>query len=88
MTHFSKSCLHGKTQNQNESFNGMIWQRIPKDVRVNAATFEMGVYDALSHFNLGNIATVNIYNHLGFNSGYYTLFALDCNNKKRREQFC
>ena len=68
---------------QDISFNGMIWQRIPKDVRVNAATFEMGVYDALSHFNLGNIATVNIYNHLGFNSGYYTLFALDCNNKKR-----
>ena len=40
-------------------------------------------YDALSRFNLGNIATVNIYNHLGFNSGYYTLFALDSNNKKR-----
>ena len=44
----------------------------------------MGVYDAFSHFNLGNTATVNIiYNHLGFNSGYYTLFALDSNNKKR-----
>ena len=42
----------------------------------------MGVYVALSHFNLGNIATVNIYNHLGFNSGYYTLFALDSNNKR------
>ena len=78
-----EKCLHGKTQNQNESFNGMIWQRIPKDIRVNAATFEMGVYDALSHFNLGNITTVNIYNHLGFNSGHYTLFALDSNNKKR-----
>ena len=23
-------CLHGKTQNQNESFNGMIWERLPK----------------------------------------------------------
>ena len=23
-------CLHGKTQNANECFNGMIWQRIPK----------------------------------------------------------
>ena len=43
-----EKCLYGKTQNQNESFNGMIWQRIPKDIRVNAATFEMGVYDALS----------------------------------------
>ena len=55
-----EKCLHGKTQNQNESFNGMIWQ----DVCVNAATFKMGVYDALSHFNLGNIETVNIYIYL------------------------
>ena len=55
-----KKCLHGKTQNQNESFNGMIWQ----DVCVNAATFEMGLHDALSPFNLGNIETVNIYNYL------------------------
>ena len=23
-------CLHGKTQNANESFNGMIWNRVPK----------------------------------------------------------
>ena len=42
-----EKCLLGKTQNQNESFNGMIWQ----DVCVNAATFKMGVHDALSHFN-------------------------------------
>lgn len=25
-----KRCLHGKTQNQNESFNNMIWTRIHK----------------------------------------------------------
>ena len=25
-----KKCLHGKTQNANESFNGIIWNRIPK----------------------------------------------------------
>lgn len=28
------NCLHGKTQNQNESLNGMVWQRIPKEVYV------------------------------------------------------
>ena len=27
-------CLDGKTQNQNESFNGMIWNRVPKEVFV------------------------------------------------------
>ena len=25
-----EKCLHGKTQNNNESFNGTIWERIPK----------------------------------------------------------
>ena len=25
-----KKCLHGTTQNRNESFNAMIWKRIPK----------------------------------------------------------
>jgi len=24
------NCLHGKTQNQNESFNSLIWERLPK----------------------------------------------------------
>lgn len=27
-------CLDGKTQNQNEASNGMIWDRAPKDVRL------------------------------------------------------
>ena len=29
---FLKKCLHGKTPNANESFNGMIWNRIPKAI--------------------------------------------------------
>ena len=28
-------CLDGKTQNQNESLNGMIWNRLPKEVLLN-----------------------------------------------------
>ncbi|GFX99379.1 uncharacterized protein TNCV_1550431 [Trichonephila clavipes] len=27
-------CLHGKTQNSNECLNGVIWQRVPKEVFV------------------------------------------------------
>ena len=78
---FSKSAYIVK-HNIKTSRSGMIWQRIPKDVRVNAASFEMGVYDALSNFILVNIATMNIDNYLGFHCGHYTLFDLDCNNKK------
>ena len=49
-------CLDGKTQNQNESINGMIWDRVPKDVFVGAEILELGVYDVVSHFNIGSQA--------------------------------
>ena len=39
-------CLHGKTQNHNESFNGMVWNRIPKTTYVGFDQFQVGVYDA------------------------------------------
>ena len=44
-------CLDGKTQNQNESLNGMIWNRVPKEVFVGAEVLELGVLDAVSHIN-------------------------------------
>jgi hypothetical protein len=46
-------CLDGKTQNQNESINGMIWKRIPKNIFVRFDVQELGVYDAVAHFNIG-----------------------------------
>ena len=51
--------LHEKTQNQNESFNSIIWKHVPKDVFIGGKTFTMGVMDSVSHFNDGNIATLN-----------------------------
>ena len=44
--------LHGKTQNQNESFNSMIWDRIPKTRYVSLTQLELGVYDAVANFNI------------------------------------
>ena len=49
----------------------MVWHRVPKEVRVNASTFEFGVYDAVAHFNLGNVATLNISDELGMERGFY-----------------
>ena len=46
-------CLHGKTQNANESFNGMVWERIPKTDYVGLNLFCFGVYNAVNHFNIG-----------------------------------
>ena len=78
-----EKCLHGKTQNQNESFNAMIWNRIPKEIRVNASTFEFGVFDAVSHFNLGNIATLNTFDEMGIDQGFYTIRGCYVENKNR-----
>ena len=65
-------CLHGQTQNQNESFNGMIWNRVPKGTYVGFRQFDIGVRDAVSHFNVGNAATILTYEKLGMDPGHYT----------------
>ena len=64
-------CLDGKTQNQNESFNGMIWTHIPKTVFVGTSAFQLGVYDAVAHFNIGAKATIEIFKALGMNPGAF-----------------
>ena len=50
----------------------MIWSRIPKDTFVKLRQFEMGVYDAVAHFNQGNAATLQIYENVAVVPGYYT----------------
>ena len=53
-------CLHGKTQNANEAFNGKIWNRIPKTIFIKYKQFQMAVHDAAVHFNIANLATLLI----------------------------
>ncbi len=65
-----KKCLDGKTQNQNESLNGMIWNRLPKTVFVGADVLNFGAYDAVAHFNIGNKAAENILLELGLIPGH------------------
>ena len=50
--HLSK-CLHGKTQNNNESINNVIWKRCLKDINVGFKTLEFGVAPAVVCFNDG-----------------------------------
>ena len=48
-----KKCLHGQTQNNNKSINGVIWKRCPKDIFVGRTTLEIGVASAVINFNDG-----------------------------------
>ena len=65
--------MHGKTQNANESFNGTIWERIPKNTFVTLPNLEFGVYDGVAHCNIRMKASVLIYEKLNFVPVVYML---------------
>ena len=71
-----EKCLHGKTQNQNESFNGMIWERLPKGVFVGPDTLKLGVSDAIAHFNIGTQAALNTLKEGGVEPGDFCTTAM------------
>ena len=72
-------CLHGKTQNNNECLNGVIWKRCPKDVYVGQQTLEMGVSSAVISFYEGMNSISKVMQHYGMSEGYFT--NRYCNNK-------
>ena len=66
-----RKCLHGKTQNANESLNGMIWERLPKIRYCGLPKLEMGVFDAVSNFNYGSKASMDIFKYFNIVPGAY-----------------
>lgn len=78
-----QECLHGKTQNQNEAFNGTIWERIPKIKFVSFAQLKFGVYDAVANFNIGKKASVLIIEKLNMVPGENMLKGCRTANKRR-----
>ena len=46
-----EKCLHGKIQNQNESFNTMLWERVPKYRYCGFKKLQFRVYDDVANFN-------------------------------------
>ena len=63
-----QKCLHGKTQNANESYNGKIWDRIPKTKYVSLTVLKFGVYDAVANFNIGMKSSILIYEKIEHDS--------------------
>ena len=81
-----KGCLHGLTQNQNESFNSMIWERAPKTTYCGYDKLEFAVYDACAHFNYGREATIDILRIMNVDAGYYT--RMMCYELNKRRKYC
>ena len=79
--------LHGKTQNSNESFNGMIWNRVPKATHVGWNALSLGIYDAIAHFNIGEKAALDITELLKIHPGYYMTKCCRSVNIRRKRSF-
>ena len=70
--------MHGQTQNANESFNSLIWERAPKTSSLNK--LKLWVYDAVSYFNYNEQSVSDTLKLLNINAGTYTkMFVSDAN---------
>ena len=79
-----EKCLHGKTQNANESSNGMIWNRVLKATHVGLDVLSVGVYDAISNFNYGEKVALYIMELLNIDPGYYMTKSCRSVNMRRK----
>ena len=75
---------HGCTQKRNESFNGMIWNRVPKTNHVDIDILTLGVYDAIAHFNDGAIASLEILEDMNLEPGDHMMKTLQIRNESRK----
>jgi hypothetical protein len=78
-----KKCLHGKTQNCNESFNNIVWTRCPKRVFVGRIALELCLYDAATCFNDGNVGRYKVLQKLKIDPGSHTLEGLKAMDARR-----
>ncbi|XP_047101460.1 uncharacterized protein LOC124720179 [Schistocerca piceifrons] len=78
-----RKCVHGKTQNPNESYNSLIWKRCPKTTFVSTIIVEIAAYDACLVFNNGNLGRIKTLQRLRFHPGAFTYSILKDIDDKR-----
>lgn len=76
-------CLGGKTQNNNESLNSLIWKLCPKTLGTGKRIAEIATNEAIILFNDGNVGKIKLMQELGLNVGNY---AQDCFRKLDEER--
>ena len=67
-----EKCVHGKTQNNNECLNKLIWDRCSKEYFVGVETVEEACFSAVSHFNDGRKSILNLFESLHIDPGRFT----------------
>ncbi|GFX08172.1 uncharacterized protein TNCV_4783861 [Trichonephila clavipes] len=78
-----KKCLHGKTQNPNESFHNVVWSGVPKATFVQIETLSLGVYDAVCSFNDGNVSKLKMLQKMGVEPGEFSVSAMKLLDRER-----
>ena len=76
-------CVHGQTQNVNESFNNCIWRKAPKDTFVARRILSIAVASAALHFNDGGSGILKVMEECGFVPGHYAVVGSASLNKAR-----
>ena len=67
-------CVNGYTQNQNESFNSLIWKRYPKHLWRGPDQIEITANVVVIQWNSGCLkASANDLNQLGLTCGKHTI---------------
>lgn len=74
-TSLLKKCLHGGSQNTNESFHGVIWSKCPKGTFVGASRLKGGIMEAVIQYNDGEVGKIPVGHMLYESDSYYTLKA-------------
>ena len=77
-------CLHGKTQNSNESLHGLIWQRCPKITYSARKMVEIAAASAACHLNDGRECIRNLLNRMELNVGAHADRGLQRSALKRK----
>ena len=62
-------CLHGLTQNVNETLNGMIWERCPKSIFIGRQVLLLGVCSAVLGLNDGSDGLSKVFKVMNLTPG-------------------
>lgn len=66
-----EKCLHGGTQNGNESYHNLIWKRCPKSVFVGRDRVNIAAMDAAIVYSDGELGRASVFVKLWLNFGHY-----------------
>ena len=65
----------------------MIWNRVPKATHVGLDVLSLGVYDALSHFNIGEKTALDTIELPKIHPGYYMIKCCRSFKIRRKRSF-